>query len=125
MILCTLEVMGPCIERFFKILTHACPQCHQASMRSSHWLWYVCGSKSIIKAAGLDEMTQDKDLTVLIGWVHYCDVLARFSLRHWQPNLTIDYGDIGGINFEPFHPTVCVKRLVSRTIVALSDGARE
>lgn len=87
--------------------------CSQVSTRSSHWLWYVCGSKSIIKAAGLDEMVQDTDLTVLIGWVHYCDVLTRFSLRHWQPNLKINDGGISSIKFEPFHPRVCLNKLVS------------
>ncbi|RSM03261.1 hypothetical protein CDV31_010537 [Fusarium ambrosium] len=85
MLLCTLEI-------------------YQISAASSHWLWYVCGSKKIIKSAKLDEIAQSNDTTTLIGWVHYCDVLSRFSLRHWQPNLLEDAGSTIGAHFEPFRP---------------------
>ncbi|RSL51877.1 hypothetical protein CEP54_011184 [Fusarium duplospermum] len=85
MLLCTLEI-------------------YQISAASSHWLWYVCGSKKVIKSAKLDEITQSNDITTLIGWVHYCDVLARFSLRHWQPNLLDAGGSTIGTHFEAFRP---------------------
>ncbi|KAF4453724.1 Arginine metabolism regulation II [Fusarium albosuccineum] len=88
MILCTLEF-------------------HQTSAVSSHWLWYVCGSKTIIKTARLDEMTQTIDFTALVGWVHYCDVMARFSLRHWKPNFNLFEGDPSNVTFEAFKPGVC------------------
>ncbi|RSL91643.1 hypothetical protein CEP52_014216 [Fusarium oligoseptatum] len=90
MLLCTLEI-------------------YQISAASSHWLWYVCGSKKIIKSAKLDEIAQSNDTTTLIGWVHYCDVLSRFSLRHWQPNLLEDAGSTIGAHFEPFRPAVCAE----------------
>ncbi|KAF5005113.1 hypothetical protein FDECE_8433 [Fusarium decemcellulare] len=87
MLLCTLEIQ-------------------QSSAESSHWLWYVCGSKKIIKTAHLDETAHDDDFTTLIGWVQYCDVLARFSLRHWQPSLIVPEGS-ANITFEAFQPAVC------------------
>ncbi|KAF4459654.1 Arginine metabolism regulation II [Fusarium albosuccineum] len=87
MLLCTLEIQ-------------------QSSAESSHWLWYVCGSKKIIKTAHLDETAHDDDFTTLIGWVQYYDVLARFSLRHWQPNLIVPEGSTN-ITFEAFQPAVC------------------
>ncbi|EEU43814.1 uncharacterized protein NECHADRAFT_73999 [Fusarium vanettenii 77-13-4] len=90
MLLCTLEI-------------------YQMSAASSHWLWYVCGSKLIIKNAKLDEITGSNDMTTLIGWVHYSDVLARFSLRHWQPDLLEGTGSPIGAHFEPFRPTVCAE----------------
>jgi hypothetical protein len=37
----------------------------------------------VIRAAGLDKLHEDKDLAILLDWVYYQDVLARFSLRHW------------------------------------------
>ncbi|KAI8692487.1 hypothetical protein NCS56_00005600 [Fusarium sp. Ph1] len=85
MLLCTLEI-------------------YQISAASSHWLWYVCGSKKIIKSAKLDERAPTNDTTTLIGWVHYSDVLARFSLRHWQPSLFEATGFAIGAHFEPFQP---------------------
>ncbi|KAJ4214609.1 hypothetical protein NW759_010163 [Fusarium solani] len=90
MLLCTLEI-------------------YQVSAASSHWLWYVCGSKKIIKSAKLDERAPTNDTTTLIGWVHYSDVLARFSLRHWQPNLLEATGFTIGAHFEPFQPAVCAE----------------
>ncbi|KAM6538169.1 hypothetical protein FALCPG4_000052 [Fusarium falciforme] len=90
MLLCTLEI-------------------YQISAASSHWLWYVCGSKKIIKSAKLDERTPTNDTTTLIGWVHYSDVLARFSLRHWQPNLLEATGFAIGAHFKPFQPAVCAE----------------
>ncbi|KAH7250932.1 fungal-specific transcription factor domain-containing protein [Fusarium tricinctum] len=87
-VLCTLEV-------------------HQNSMKSSHWLWYACGATKIVKNAGLDEIKQDEDITALVGWVHYCNTISRFSLRHWQPNVTLDQIKGSDIGFETFHPAVC------------------
>ncbi|KAL2684500.1 hypothetical protein Neosp_005578 [[Neocosmospora] mangrovei] len=103
MLLCTLEI-------------------YQKSAASSHWLWYVCGSKLIIKNAKLDEITGSNDMTTLIGWVHYSDVLARFSLRHWQPDLLDATGSPVGAHFEPFRPTVCAE--VQPAHLARTDDQR-
>ncbi|KAM5366805.1 hypothetical protein ACJZ2D_010345 [Fusarium nematophilum] len=83
----------------------------QSSTSSSHWLWYICGSKTIIKSAKLDESTRDRDLTVLIGWVQYHDVVTRFSLRHWSPKPTLDHEEMRDATFHPFEPPVCAKEL--------------
>jgi hypothetical protein len=57
---------------------------HQASCVSGEWTWYLRGVKEVIRAAGLDKLPQDSNLTILLDWVYYHDVLARFSLRHWH-----------------------------------------
>ncbi|KAF5240742.1 hypothetical protein FANTH_9411 [Fusarium anthophilum] len=75
----------------------------QNSMKSSHWLWYACGAAKIVKIAGIDVDNLDHDTAALVGWVHYYNTLSRFSLRHWQPHVTLDGGDAG----DSFHPVVC------------------
>ncbi|RGP73161.1 arginine metabolism regulation ii [Fusarium longipes] len=87
-ILCTLEIQ-------------------QNSTTSSHWLWYACGATKIVKTAGLDEIEIDEDLTALVGWVHYFNTMAKFSLRHWQPNFILDPDNLADIGFDTFHPAVC------------------
>ncbi|KAF5664978.1 hypothetical protein FHETE_6838 [Fusarium heterosporum] len=87
-VLCTLEVQ-------------------QNSMKSSHWLWYVCGATKIAKNARMDEIKGDQDVTALVGWIHYCNTVSRFSLRHWQPNITLDQIKASDIGFDEFHPAVC------------------
>ncbi|OIW26875.1 hypothetical protein CONLIGDRAFT_620932 [Coniochaeta ligniaria NRRL 30616] len=56
----------------------------QATCTSGEWTWYLRGVKDVIHAAGLDKLRQDSDLAVILDWVYYHDVLARFSLRHWH-----------------------------------------
>ncbi|KAL5589980.1 hypothetical protein FOVSG1_011847 [Fusarium oxysporum f. sp. vasinfectum] len=75
----------------------------QNSMKSSHWLWYACGAAKIVKTAGLDVDNLDHDTAALVGWVHYYNTLSRFSLRHWQPHITLDPDDAA----DSFHPVVC------------------
>ncbi|GAB1319906.1 Fungal-specific transcription factor domain-containing protein [Madurella fahalii] len=57
---------------------------HKASCTSGDWTWYLRGVKHVIQAAGLANIQHDNDLAVLLDWVYYHDVLARFSLRHWR-----------------------------------------
>ncbi|KAI0844099.1 fungal-specific transcription factor domain-containing protein [Daldinia vernicosa] len=61
---------------------------HQASCTSGQWVWYLSGVKNIIKTASLDKYPQDSNLTLLLDWVYYYDVLARFTLRHWSRETT-------------------------------------
>ncbi|EWG51666.1 hypothetical protein FVEG_10573 [Fusarium verticillioides 7600] len=75
----------------------------QNSMKSSHWLWYACGAAKIVKTAGLDVYNLDHDTAALVGWVHYYNTLSRFSLRHWQPHVTLDADEAA----DSFHPVVC------------------
>ncbi|KAK2668247.1 Short-chain dehydrogenase/reductase SDR [Fusarium oxysporum f. sp. vasinfectum] len=75
----------------------------QNSMKSSHWLWYACGAAKIVKTAGLDVDNLGHDTAALVGWVHYYNTLSRFSLRHWQPHVTLDADGAA----DSFHPVVC------------------
>ncbi|KAL6917167.1 hypothetical protein FSST1_008662 [Fusarium sambucinum] len=79
----------------------------QNSTTSSNWLWYACGATKIVKTAGLDEIKTDRDLTSLVGWVHYFNTMAKFSLRHWQPNFVLDVDSSTDVSFDTFHPAIC------------------
>ncbi|SPO01863.1 uncharacterized protein DNG_04536 [Cephalotrichum gorgonifer] len=57
---------------------------HLLSRISGQWTWYLTGVKEIIKAARLDILSQDGDVAMLVDWVYYHDVLARFSSRPWH-----------------------------------------
>ncbi|KAH7144323.1 fungal-specific transcription factor domain-containing protein [Dactylonectria estremocensis] len=81
----------------------------QTSETSSHWLWYICGSKDIVKTARLEDSAHNSDFTALIGWVHYYDVAARFSLRHWQRHHSVDRITSNDAQFKDFSPTVCAR----------------
>lgn len=45
---------------------------------------YLRGVKEVIETAGLAKMDHDDDLAILLNWVYYHDVLARFTLNHWH-----------------------------------------
>lgn len=50
-----------------------------------YWTWYVCGSRDMLnRAIGDRPSLRDGDSAALVNWVHYYDVLARFSTRHWH-----------------------------------------
>jgi hypothetical protein len=60
---------------------------HQSSCTSSQWTWYVAGVKSVLSTASFSSFGKSLphgDLAILIDWVYYHDVLARFTLRHWS-----------------------------------------
>ncbi|KPM37602.1 hypothetical protein AK830_g8974 [Neonectria ditissima] len=65
MVLCSLEMQQPA-DAF------------------NDWITYGCGIKHIIRTTQLIVSTNDNDSVVLLGWVHYHDVLGRFSMRHWR-----------------------------------------
>ncbi len=48
------------------------------------WPWYLMGARDIIKAAGLEGQFFRSDISELVLWTYYHDVLARFSLLHWR-----------------------------------------
>jgi hypothetical protein len=50
-----------------------------------NWILYVRGSKNVIEHAKSSRSSwHDSDSAVILGWLHYYDVLARFSARHWR-----------------------------------------
>ncbi|CAI7584537.1 unnamed protein product [Penicillium glandicola] len=57
---------------------------YQASCTSGQWRSYITGVKSVIKASPSDKFARD-GFNALLDWVHYHDVLSRFSLTHWHP----------------------------------------
>ncbi|KAH7323176.1 fungal-specific transcription factor domain-containing protein [Stachybotrys elegans] len=57
---------------------------HQSSCTSDQWTGYIGRVKQLITATCSDVLQGDAALSVLLDWVHYHDVSARFSLRHWQ-----------------------------------------
>ncbi|KAL8942492.1 MAG: hypothetical protein Q9216_001636 [Gyalolechia sp. 2 TL-2023] len=70
---------------------------HQASCTSGQWTQYLEGVKTVINASSIQTLLQvSSDVTVLLDWLHYHDVLARFSLLHWEKE---------GVRELPFTPT--------------------
>jgi hypothetical protein len=58
---------------------------HQASCTSGHWTGYLGGVKTVINACSIKALLQlDSDVAALLDWVHYHDVLVRFSLLYWK-----------------------------------------
>jgi hypothetical protein len=48
---------------------------------------YIGGIKRILSDKFGDRVVQDVELTTLMDWVHYHDVLGHFILRHWHTAL--------------------------------------
>ena len=58
---------------------------HQLSCTSGQWTIYLSGVKTVLNAASIKTLRQlGSDVAVLLDWVHYHEVLARFSLLHWK-----------------------------------------
>ncbi|KAM5354782.1 hypothetical protein ACJ41O_001428 [Fusarium nematophilum] len=54
------------------------------SESSSQWLWYLRGARSVINTISVERFCKVRDASVLLEWVYYHEVLARFTLRHWR-----------------------------------------
>lgn len=58
---------------------------HQSTCTSGQWTSYLGGVKSVLNASSIKALGQlVSDVAVLLDWVYYHDVLARFSLLHWK-----------------------------------------
>lgn len=58
---------------------------HQSSCSSDEWMGFLSGVETVIKASSIKTLLQlGSDVVVLLDWVHYHDVLARFSLLYWE-----------------------------------------
>lgn len=58
-------------------------EAHQSSYTSGQWTLYLGGIKTVLNACSIETLRQlDSDVAVLLDWVHYHEVLARFSLLH-------------------------------------------
>ncbi|KAF7544501.1 hypothetical protein G7046_g9775 [Stylonectria norvegica] len=85
MLLCSFEVsvhFGP-VSKVDRV-PYWPPQIQKPTETYGDWLFYGCGVKYIIQVASILNSTADDDAVLLLCWAHYHDVMARFSIRHWQ-----------------------------------------
>lgn len=53
----------------------------------SSWIGHICGAKEVIIAVQGQRYVPGSDFSIILGWVYYYDVLARFSVRHWRVHM--------------------------------------
>ncbi|UNI17470.1 hypothetical protein JDV02_003811 [Purpureocillium takamizusanense] len=80
---------------------------HSKTRASGHWLWYLCGAQTIIKAGRLDRPNRDGSVTLLLGWTQYYTTMARFSLRHWVRSETREFAFARDVGYHDTMPPVC------------------
>jgi hypothetical protein len=52
--------------------------------RANHWVRYLIGAKEVIKGAKLESQAGKREIALLLEWVYYHDVFARFSILHFR-----------------------------------------
>ena len=65
---------------------------------NSQWIAYICGAKDVIRAVQSETHVAGSDSSVILGWVYYYDVLARFCLRHWRTPMVKHTAKVLGFN---------------------------
>ena len=50
-------------------------------------MWYITGTRDVITNAPAGSFSEENGSSCLVDWAYYHEVLARFSLRHWRPEL--------------------------------------
>ncbi|PWY68969.1 hypothetical protein BO94DRAFT_299621 [Aspergillus sclerotioniger CBS 115572] len=94
---------------------------HQLACTSGQWTKYVIGAKSIIKTS-LSKDEHCSEFRPLLDWVHYHDVLSRFSMLHWHrknSDIEILSNDIGAELSplpSPYSTTLCLLFDVCNTV---------
>ncbi|KAM9885485.1 zinc-finger transcription factor [Verticillium dahliae] len=102
---------------------------HQSSSTSGHWPFYLGGVKAVFGACSTKTLHQlGSDVAVLLDWVHYHDVLARFSLLHWTKGGSSDLPPAPTDFFCPQvsklpPPIFCMLNLLSQVCDAVSSSA--
>jgi hypothetical protein len=57
----------------------------QTSDKNSGWVVYISGVKKVIDAVKNAQPAPGScEASIVLGWVYYFDVMARFSFRHWR-----------------------------------------
>jgi hypothetical protein len=56
----------------------------QTVARNSCWISYICGVKQMVEIARQYNPTHNSDISLMLGWVYYFDIMARFTIRHWR-----------------------------------------
>ncbi|KAF2623278.1 hypothetical protein BU25DRAFT_350606 [Macroventuria anomochaeta] len=76
----------------------------------SDWVGYLIGSKKVIDALKEEEREFGGEASIILGWVYYFDVMARFSFRHWRPeHIKAHANELG---FDPRGSQVCAMQYV-------------
>ncbi|KAK0652656.1 fungal-specific transcription factor domain-containing protein [Cercophora newfieldiana] len=58
---------------------------HQSTCTSGDWQWYLGSVKHIIQTTGLYQVQKrDDNLNIILDWVYYNDVHARFCKQYWH-----------------------------------------
>ncbi|EEY20657.1 conserved hypothetical protein [Verticillium alfalfae VaMs.102] len=102
---------------------------HQSSCTSGHWPFYLHGVKAVFGACSVKMLHQlGPDVAVLLDWVNYHDVLARFSLLHWRkggsPDLPPTPTDLFCSQVSNLPPPIfCMLDLLSQVCDAVSGSA--
>lgn len=101
---------------------------HQSSWTTGQWMSYLNGVRMVLHASSLEEMsTASPDAAILLDWVHYHDVLARFSLLYWRrEDITglqsppIDISALEMSSLPPLHSSLL--SLLAQVCDAVHDG---
>jgi hypothetical protein len=56
----------------------------QTSDRNSAWVGYINGIKNVIDGVKGGRPCPGSDVSIILDWVYYFEVMARFSFRHWR-----------------------------------------
>lgn len=64
---------------------------------------YLRGARNVVTAVSEPRFGNSKDVSILLEWVYYYEVLAQFSLRHWRrtnndetQNITLEFESTRG-----------------------------
>lgn len=63
------------------------------------------GSKKISDAMNKETPANGSDESIVLGWVHHFEVLARFTFRHWRIEQMA--GNLGGLEFDSTREQIC------------------
>jgi hypothetical protein len=56
----------------------------QTLPNNSCWVGYILAAKNVLDALQDLNPATGSDTSIILGWMYYFDVMARFSLRHWR-----------------------------------------
>lgn len=96
-----------------------CPlQMQQTSEKNSQWVAHICGAKDVIEAIQSKRYIPGSDSSVILGWVYYYDVLARFSLRHWRTHMVKQTAANLGFDPNGSSPACAIEHIIVRASFA-------
>lgn len=61
------------------------------SESSGQWVLYVDSAKHIVQTTGLDQRSDQAELSPLLDWIYYLDVMSWFVMRHWRHPSTLPH----------------------------------